>query len=184
MQQFAQENIRWKAGIHPYVTSGDSSATQVQNPDANSVRLAGQQRRPSKSASEAACKRARSTLFYMNFRTFLFPLTRISFPPPLHPQSLFLLYPLLTLLFSSFALSISFAPLCVHLHSPALLRSIVRSEPSIEPSGVSSGIINESGPYNVRSLSLPLDPCCDIPANVPITGEQITRPPPQTLLTR
>jgi hypothetical protein len=36
----------------------------------------------------------------------------------------------------------------------------------------------------VRSLSLPLDPCCDIPANVPITGEQITRPPPQTLLTR
>lgn len=66
------------------------------------------------------------------------------FPP--HPQSLFLLYPLLTLLFSSFALSISFAPLCVHLHSPALLRSIVRSEPSIEPSGVSLGIINESGP--------------------------------------
>ncbi len=177
MHQIAQENIRWKAGIHLYAKSGDSSATQVQNPDANSVRLAGQQRRPSKSASEAARKRARSTLFYMNFRIFLFPLTLISFPPPT-PQSLFLLYPLLTLLFSSFALSISFAPLCVHLHSPAPLRSIVRSEPSIEPSGVSSGIINESGPYNVRSLSLPLDPCCEIPANVPITGEQITRPPP------
>jgi hypothetical protein len=89
MHQIAQENIRWKARIHLYATSGDSSATQVQNPDANSLRLAGQQRRPSKSASEAARKRARSTLFYMNFRIFLFPLTLISLPPTPNPSSFF-----------------------------------------------------------------------------------------------
>jgi hypothetical protein len=55
------------------------------------VRLAGQQRRPSsKSASEAARKRARSTLFYMNFRKFLFPLTLISFTPTHNPSSFFI----------------------------------------------------------------------------------------------